>query len=218
MKFIDLGFLGFPRYCVSDTGVVWNKESDSEVKQLSYKTRKTYKRVTLYGISWEVHRLVAICFIPNPDNYSEILHLDGNIFNNCVDNLKWVKELDNKEDVAKFSDYRSSMTDKIVHAICKDLEDGLGSTEISRKYDVSNDAVYLIKKGSTWKNISSLYNIDKPNAINSRLTDDKVRLICEKFKSGMTNLEISKELDISKEVVRKITNGTNWKHITKDYF
>jgi len=36
-----------------------------------------------------IHRLVAIAFIPNPSNYSEIDHIDRNGLNNNVDNLRW---------------------------------------------------------------------------------------------------------------------------------
>lgn len=38
---------------------------------------------------YRVHRLVAQCFIPNPNNYKEINHKDENPSNNCVDNLEW---------------------------------------------------------------------------------------------------------------------------------
>lgn len=37
-----------------------------------------------------VHKLVAEAFIPNPNNYPHIDHIDTNKLNNCVDNLRWV--------------------------------------------------------------------------------------------------------------------------------
>lgn len=36
-----------------------------------------------------IHRLVAMAFIPNPNNYPQINHMDENPKNNHVDNLEW---------------------------------------------------------------------------------------------------------------------------------
>lgn len=52
-----------------------------------------YYQVTLYGNrtrkKFQVHRLVASCFIPNPENLPQINHKDENPSNNCADNLEW---------------------------------------------------------------------------------------------------------------------------------
>lgn len=36
-----------------------------------------------------VHTLFAHCFVPNPNNYKYINHIDSNKLNNSIDNLEW---------------------------------------------------------------------------------------------------------------------------------
>ena len=36
-----------------------------------------------------IHRLVAIAFIPNPNELPQVNHKDENKDNNCADNLEW---------------------------------------------------------------------------------------------------------------------------------
>ena len=36
-----------------------------------------------------LHRLIALTFIANPNNYKEVNHIDGNKENNSVSNLEW---------------------------------------------------------------------------------------------------------------------------------
>ena len=42
-----------------------------------------------------IHRLVAMAFIPNPDGLPEIDHINGEKTDNRVENLRWVKHIDN---------------------------------------------------------------------------------------------------------------------------
>ena len=46
-----------------------------------------YKKGKRRGFS--VHKLVALHFIPNLNNFSEVNHKDENKSNNCVENLEW---------------------------------------------------------------------------------------------------------------------------------
>lgn len=48
-----------------------------------------YLMVRLDRFGLTVHRLVALAFIPNPHNYKTINHIDGNRYNNRIENLEW---------------------------------------------------------------------------------------------------------------------------------
>lgn len=58
-----------------------------------------YKQANLYKDGKHetllVHRLVAAAFVPNPNNYNEVNHIDENKCNNNADNLEWVSHGDN---------------------------------------------------------------------------------------------------------------------------
>lgn len=75
---------------VKSLGNTKNKK-DKIIKPV--KNNKGYLRVTLHKSNvitrMYVHRLVAIAFIPNINNYPQINHIDENKLNNCVDNLEW---------------------------------------------------------------------------------------------------------------------------------
>ena len=40
----------------------------------------------------DVATLVAEQFVPNPNHYTKVSHIDGDVNNNRADNLIWVKE------------------------------------------------------------------------------------------------------------------------------
>ncbi len=83
------------RYQVSTHGRIKKLNPDGEDKifipatnNKGYNSIKIYREDLTYK-NFLVHRLVAMAFIPNPDNLPQVDHLDRDRNNNYVDNLKW---------------------------------------------------------------------------------------------------------------------------------
>ena len=80
---------GFEGYKVSNFGNVMGKKN-TILKP--YCNTDLYHQLTLYKdkkYTKTIHRLVALAFIPNPDNLPTVDHIDRNKSNNNVNNLRW---------------------------------------------------------------------------------------------------------------------------------
>lgn len=89
--------LGFENYQVSNTGMVRNAITGRMLKQR--KDKYGYLVVALYKRSsnkWiKVHRLVALAFIPNPENKPCVNHKNEIKDCNAVWNLEWMTVAEN---------------------------------------------------------------------------------------------------------------------------
>ena len=85
----------FPSYQVSNLGNIKNSKGDLMVVG-KRKTNSGYLQVRLFynGKYYYryIHRLMAIAFIPNPNNYRTVNHIDGNKINNVITNLEWASD------------------------------------------------------------------------------------------------------------------------------
>jgi len=88
----------YENYGISETGVVINFDTDYILK--SKKEKNGYLRI---GITkdkkrkfFQVHRLVALAYIPNPKNYPQVDHINQVRDDNRVGNLRWITRSGNQ--------------------------------------------------------------------------------------------------------------------------
>ena len=95
MEYKEINYLG-TNVKVSENGeVIWNG-----TKRNIYYNRDGYSvcSIKIPNKGWRsvrVARLVALAYIPNPNNLPEVNHKDYNRKNSNVENLEWISRIDN---------------------------------------------------------------------------------------------------------------------------
>lgn len=127
-----------------------------------YKDKKSHKK--------RVHRLVGAAFVPNPNNYPEINHIDYNRVNNKASNLEWTTH---KRNYA-YSSHRQKAAMRKLHsnkwykekqkaAIKKKREDPVFREKMKKLQnspEQRNKIIEWIKKGKNKSKPIYKYSID----------------------------------------------------------
>lgn len=112
---------------------------------------------------FRVHRLVAMTFIPNPENKPQVNHIDGDKTNNRVDNLEWNTASENIQhafDTGLMKQYTgeknpaSKLTKDDVITIKRLLnEKNMLQKEIAELFNVEPSLISMIKYKKIWKHV-----------------------------------------------------------------
>ena len=147
-----LEFLGFPNnwICRDGRAITTNRYGHDKIGFLTPIIDKdgylTYNlNYSKHKQNFKGHRLVALAFIPNPDNLPEVDHKDGVHDHNKEDNLIWVtgkKNCLNYQHKVRQEEHDFSCNR--IDAILRDYAKGLTQAQISRKYNVSATYVHRI--------------------------------------------------------------------------
>lgn len=161
---------GHESYEVSNQGRVRNAVRGN-VRRLT-PNEKGYLRVQLNGKWLRVHRLVAIAFVPNPENKPQVNHIDGDKTNNRADNLEWVTNLENAAHAIIHGLYPDS-------AMPRAIEIGgivyPSIAEAARQLGISNDRLHKVIHPSGRISGHTFEEIEEKNGGIAVLVDGKYR-------------------------------------------
>jgi transposase-like protein len=201
-------------YQVSNLGNVksligWNGkryiEREKILKKTSQQARGSYYReVVNLAINkkrkmCKVHRLVAEAFLPNPNNLPEVNHIDGNTFNNKVENLEWCTGKENiihAYETGLNKSYRPSKEELVELYINRRIP----LTEIARQ---KNSNVETIKK---WLN---KYNIKIRSLGEARTNYFITKEFLEKELKHKTQSQIAREIGCDSSLISKYKSKFN---------
>lgn len=112
------------QYSFKDKKIIETKEE----KYLKLTNDRGYEKIilSLNGKRYlkYIHRLVAEAFIPNPNNYKEVNHIDSDPSNNCVENLEWCDRkynlnymIKHQEEIKERNELRLEILENIFYGI-----------------------------------------------------------------------------------------------------
>ena len=125
-------------YEISDNGDIRNKNTGKILKPglrgVKTKNSEGYKFVVLCRNpqdhkKYNVHRLVAEHFVPNPNNHPVVMHKDNNTLNCNADNLEWGTVKENTVNA-----HRDGLCDDIREKVIYDVYNENGDSNICRGY------------------------------------------------------------------------------------
>jgi hypothetical protein len=154
MKYLDLAIANeyLKYYEITKDGKCINKKTNYVKK--TFISNSGYERVSLWlngkNKKFSIHRLVAIKYLKNPNNYEFINHKDGNKLNNNVNNLEWCTNSENMKHAYK-TGLQKPKTKRIVQFTkdMKIIKIWNSINEIERELKINHSNIITVCKQNT---------------------------------------------------------------------
>lgn len=154
---------------------------------------KGYLRVKINGSTHLVHRLVALTYIPNPENKPCVCHKDNNRTNNRVENLYWGTYKENTQQCIQDGRFkpggRGILDEFSINCLLYEYNLGKPRSILKKKFGVSDSSITRIINTHGKPRFGNYKFKDiYPSVIKDYQNGMKVKDICDKYSIGHTTL------------------------------
>lgn len=166
--------------------------------------------------SFLIHRLVAIAFIPNPNNYQTVNHKDFNTHNNCVENLEWCTQRYNNKYSRDAGHYHYSekareaakrnrkISDELAVKIFEDYKKGAKQADLATKYGVTRAFVCRLVHGRCRTECT---NQPLEKDLKIKFSYNEILFMNKSFKNGASLKSIAERFNTSSTYVSSLVFG-----------
>lgn len=162
MKWYD--FLYSKDFRINKKGQLKNIKTGTIIKVHPDKDGYIRTNIWINGIrrNFKIHRMIAIHFIPNPENKPQVNHKDGNKANNSISNLEWCTAGENQRHAIKTGlkcgqpgilHHHRKINENTVYKMFK-LAKTKSVTEIAKILNLKHGHVYLILRKKRWQHLT----------------------------------------------------------------
>ena len=159
---------GFENYQVSNLGRIYSKKRRAclKVKRLAgrgyYQVRLSKEGKYYYK---NLHRLIAETFIPNPNKYRTVNHINGNKLDNRLSNLEWADDCRQQHEACLLGLKPTTnhiLTESEIIKVYEMYSKGTSVKEIAEVYDTRIQQICKLVKGQRHQRLFRQYR-DKFN-------------------------------------------------------